>query len=801
MRFHESTIPLRIARLNFPRQTDVAMGKKKQRSKTSQEPEKPTRSTPRWVFALVFLIAVAIGTALLKRSTLTPSQALTPSNVGYQLAPEAAVFAEYAGSESCRECHQEAFDLWLPSNHRLAERGPGNELESPAFTDQPAFEHGGVLTQAGVDGQDFTLTTLSFDRTNKPHNVERIIGHEPLRQFLVAHDDGRFQAVDAAFDPHQNDWFSVYGDEDRRPGEWGHWTGRGMNWNSMCASCHNTRLRKNYRPETDSYETAMAEISVSCEACHGPMKDHVTWQKQSSSTSSPDPTIKRWSREQILDTCGSCHSRRAELTGDFKPGDSYHDHYNLTVPDETDTFYPDGQVRDEDYVFTSFLSSKMHAAGVHCLDCHQPHSTKTILPGNALCMRCHNGGYPNSPKIDPTAHSHHGPESTGNQCVNCHMPQTTYMERHARRDHGFTIPDPLMTQQLGIPNACNRCHEDQDTDWAVAAAEEWYGDRLDRDTRRRAQWMAGGRQGLDSARAPLVQMVTGTESPLWKASAVHLLGRWLDQSDVQQALLTAVNHTNTLVRAHGAIAIAPLVEAQRADVINALENLLEDPARNVRVNAAWALRQQIDPLARHGQELQHFLQHNADQPTGQMQLGAYELARENLEAALGHYTKAVRWDPNSPPIRHELAIVFSTAGRPQDALEELQVACRLAPNEAEYQYKLALAWNELGQPDKTIVALRQAVELDTMHGRAWYNLGLALNGRGDTQGAVDALVRGESAVPNDPDIPYARATILYQSGRHFEAEQAASRTLTIEPNYGPARQLLNAIAQQPGQSF
>ena len=443
----------------------------------------------------------------------------------------------------------------------------------------------------------------------------------------------------------------------------------------------------------------------------------------------------------------------------------------------------------------------MHAAGVHCLDCHQPHSTKTILPGNALCMRCHNGGYPKSPKIDPIAHSHHTSESAGNQCVNCHMPQTTYMERHPRRDHGFTIPDPLMTQQLGIPNACNRCHDDKDTAWAVAAAEEWYGDRLDRDTRHRAQSIAGGRQGLESARAPLVKMVTGVESPLWKASAVHLLGPWLDQSDVQQALLTAVNHTNALVRAHGAIAIAPLVESQRADVIKALQNLLEDPARNVRVNAAWALRQQIDPLSRHGQELQHFLQHNADQPTGQMQLGAYELARENLEAALGHYTRAVTWDPNSPPIRHELAIVFSTVGRHQEALEELQVACRLAPNEAEYQYKLALAWNELGQPDKTIVALRKAVEINSMHGRAWYNLGLALNGRGDTEGAVDALVRGESAVPNDPDIPYARATILYQSGRHFEAEQAASRALTIAPNYGPARQLLDAIAQQPGRTF
>ena len=36
----------------------------------------------------------------------------------------------------------------------------------------------------------------------------------------------------------------------------------------------------------------------------------------------------------------------------------------LTIPDQTETFYADGQIRDEDYEYTSFLSSKMYAAGV-----------------------------------------------------------------------------------------------------------------------------------------------------------------------------------------------------------------------------------------------------------------------------------------------------------------------------------------------------------------------------------------------------------------------------------------------------
>ena len=775
------------------------MGRKPKSSKKQVVPTpSPAPSIPRWLYGGGFILVVTLITAWIKKE-MAPNASSNPlSQASFQIEPEEQAFGQYAGSESCRECHESAFELWKPSNHRFAERLPSQENDSISFQDQVSFTHGGVETTPLTTANKFHISTLGFKGTTDSHQIDRVIGHEPLRQFLVPHQGGRLQAVDAAFDPHANDWFSVYGEEDRRPGEWGHWTGRGMNWNSMCAACHNTRLRKNYDEATDAYKTTMAEMSVGCEACHGPMKKHVDWRHEYKGSNEPDPTSKQFSRQQILDTCGSCHSRRAELTGDFQPGADYNDHYNLTVPDESDTFYPDGQVRDEDYVFTSFLSSRMHAAGVHCLDCHQAHSTKTILPGNALCMRCHNGSYPNSPKISPLAHSHHTEESQGNQCVNCHMPQTTYMERHARRDHGFTIPDPLMTKHLNIPNACNRCHEDKDVDWAINATDDWYGEKMDRYTRQRAQWMAGGRQGLESSRDPLIQMVIGTETPLWKASATHLLSQWLGNSEVQQALLTGLNNTNALVRSHAAIAISPMVASGRADVTSALESLLDDPNRNVRINAAWALRQQLDELSRTGQELTHFLKYNSDQPTGQMQLGAFELSRDNLEDALAHYSKAARWDPNSPPIRHELAIVLSTAGRHQEALQELQAACRLAPEEGEYQYKLALAWNELGKVDNTIVALQAAVRLNPMHGRAWYNLGLALNGRGDTEEAINALVSGESAVENDPDIPYARATILLQKGRQFEAEQAASRALTIQPNYLPAQQLIDSIRQQPG---
>jgi hypothetical protein len=39
-----------------------------------------------------------------------------------------------------------------------------------------------------------------------------------------------------------------------------------------------------------------------------------------------------------------------------------------------------------------------------------------------------------------------------------------------RADHGFHSPDPLMTQELGIPNACSKCHTDESRSVRIAAS-------------------------------------------------------------------------------------------------------------------------------------------------------------------------------------------------------------------------------------------------------------------------------------------------------------------------------------------
>ena len=626
----------------------------------------------------------------------------------------------YAGSDSCRDCHRAEYDLWVQSHHALAERLLQPATDEVAFSPSRSLKHGSDTTTVQIENDQDQIITRGLDGKVRPYPVARVIGYDPLIQFLTPFPDGRYQVQEASYDPNLNQWFYVYGNDIRYPGEFGHWTGRGMNWNSFCAECHNTRLHKNYDAATDSYHTTMAEMAVGCEACHGPLKAHNEWQKAHPNSVSSDPTIPRLSRARLVGMCGSCHSRNTDLTENLKPGDSFYDHYSLEILDYDQRWYPDGQIKDEDYEFEAFLGSKMYQAGVICLDCHNAHSYKNTLQGDALCMRCHNGSYPKALPIDPVEHKH----GCNSDCIGCHMPITVYMQRHPRRDHGFTIPDPLLTKELGIPNACNRCHSNQSADWALKYTEQWYGNKMNRPSRERARWIAAAENGEPGAKDELIGLLADTNQPAyWRAVAATFLSQWATDPRAQAALVSQLKNEHPLVRERVVRSLEPAI--QNTEVQSALKPMLNDPLRNVRVAAAWVLRTTVDMHSRAGEDLQRMLNLEADQPTGQFEMATFCLSRQQPAEALAHLKKATAWDPISPP----------------------------------YLCAQAQVQDQLGQ------------------------LGEALK----------TLDRAETAVPDDPHIPYVRAEILAHNGRHAEALAAVQQALKIQSDFKPAVELLRSL--------
>jgi tetratricopeptide (TPR) repeat protein len=206
------------------------------------------------------------------------------------------------------------------------------------------------------------------------------------------------------------------------------------------------------------------------------------------------------------------------------------------------------------------------------------------------------------------------------------------------------------------------------------------------------------------------------------------------------------------------------------------------------------LRAALDLNSRAGRDLDLFLDANADQPGGQLQLGQFALAKGESRQALEHYRTAVAWDPASAAIRRDLAVLYSQLSQNREALEQLREAARLEPREAEYHFSLALALSDAGELDPAIAELREAVRLNPRYADAWRNLGLALAARNDLSAANDALSQAETVDPADPRIPYSRATVLARLGRVSEARAAAERALSLRADYPEAQELLQRLA-------
>ncbi|MBA3850019.1 MAG: hypothetical protein C0502_08490 [Opitutus sp.] len=553
-----------------------------------------------------------------------------------------------------------------------------------------------------------------------------------------------------------------------------------MNWNSMCAQCHMTGYRKNYDAPTDNYRSTWVEHGVGCIQCHSAMPA-AHGDPRTPQSPAPSPPFGG-DRQRVSEVCASCHARHEPLTEFFTPGARYADHFRLTLPVDAATFYPDGQQRDEDFNWTSVQLSRMGHAGVTCLDCHDPHTTRTILPAadNQLCLQCHASPGRLLPRgvravpIDPIAHSRHQPGSAGNSCIACHMPARNYMQRAPRHDHGWLSPDPLLTRELGVPNACSSCHVDRGLDWAVARADEWFGSKVRERQRLRARAIDNAQKDVPGTAARLVEAWSREDIPAWRATFLTLLPHTREAILGREVAAGSLRAADPLERAAAARYFfgAP-------DAADRLVSLLVDPVRSVRLEAAWTLSPTLSADSPARRELDDYLALTLDQPAGRVRRAQDWANRGRLVEAAAEMRRAAEWDPFSPGIHQSLGLVLAAAGQLAAAAEELDRAVALAPDDASLALQAALAHAQAGQPESAERLLRAAVERAPGLHRAWYNLGLLLAQRGRLAEAAEALRQAERAEPREADYPHALVTVLQRLGDRDGAHAAATRAASL----------------------
>lgn len=442
----------------------------------------------------------------------------------------------YAGSSSCKRCHEQEHSTWHASFHRTMTQVASPETVLGDF-DDVHLDMSGIDFHLSQSDEEFFVDLPNFwDQTGKgPERIQREIvqvtgAHHQQTYWFPLNESHLLQRFPFTYLVNEQKWIHwraafVMPPNDRLIPEPG-------NWNYNCLTCHSTGPRPNYRwmPEEDPNSvnarfvaTEVSEFGISCEACHGPglehVQDHEKLAKNKQVAQDADPPAQLVTPEQLdpklaSQICGQCHSLRDfRTTEEFvqwsKNGPAYRPGEELDIcvlhassrdplvrqllanrPAET-VVWPDGMIRVSGREYNGLIESPCFTHDdsqrqMTCLSCHTMHANEVepnrveqwaddqLLPGmraNQACTQCHTQYSSSTAVIE---HTRHRALSSGSNCLNCHMPHTTYGLLKAIRSHKISSPSVQESLENGRPNACNQCHLDKSLMWTGEHLQAWY---------------------------------------------------------------------------------------------------------------------------------------------------------------------------------------------------------------------------------------------------------------------------------------------------------------------------------------
>ena len=725
----------------------------------------------------------------------------------------------YVGSETCIECHKQEYDDWLISDHALAMDTASEKSVLGDFNNSEFTRYNITSRFYKKDGK-FFVHTQGPEGKMGDFQVAYTFGYTPLQQYLIPFEGGRLQCLPITWDTDKGKWYhladSVYDGEDIKPDDWLYWTNNGQNWNGMCADCHSTELKKGFNPEMKTFHTTWFEINVGCEACHGQSSAHLDWANIPEMARPQGQNYglvvktSHINNKEYVDGCARCHARRS-VYGDFQGhfGDLL-DYMNPQNPAEP-YYYHDGQILDEDYVYASFLQSKMYDNDIQCNDCHNVHSGKTIYPveGNELCIRCHRAE-------DYDSYNHHFHKYAGEEgddiiigdsivkvgqgalCINCHMPGKYYMGVDFRRDHSIRIPRPDLTMEIGSPNACNQCHTNETTKWAVKYIDQWYGEN-----KRSHYGIAIAKAAVyDTSAIPDLTMISiDSLYPVnIRTTSISQLGNFQDNK-AQKAINVNLDDPEAVVR----YASVQVVQAESVEALVAkLAPFLKDPVKAVRMVAAFRFSSIPKQYLRKDTLFTHAYQRALDEYIQAMYYsGDFAASRHNLGivfANLGdlkksekNYKEALLIDNQFYPAKLNLAMVYNKLGENAKAELLLRNIIEMHPEISEAYYSLGLLLAEEKKYEESVMYLEKAGEVMPERARIFYNLSLLYQYLQKPSKAEQSMLKALEVDPENPDFLYAMTDYYVKRGMTDRAEVYALKLKKVSPGNQAVDNLLNTI--------
>lgn len=171
------------------------------------------------------------------------------------------------------------------------------------------------------------------------------------------------------------------------------------------------------------------------------------------------------------------------------------------------------------------------------------------------------------------------------------------------------------------------------------------------------------------------------------------------------------------------------------------------------------------------------------------------------EEALEQFAEALRLDRrDTRALGDSAAILAAVPGRKAEAIADYRAAVAINPYDSVLRNNLgAILTDEPGGLPEAIANLRAAVRLDPGFSDARFNLGTALSrDPAMLNEAADEFARVVAAAPNDLAANFRLAETLARiPGRSSEAIERAEDVLLLNPDFEPAKQLVDKLESRP----
>jgi len=322
----------------------------------------------------------------------------------------------YIGSNSCFTCHEKIYESYAKTTHyKTSEWMKNSAFKDELYKSDSVVYNDNLYVKVHEKNGGIYQSAYSNGLLAATHRLDMVIGSGKKGQTFLFTNDTKFYQLPLSWAIGAHRWINSPGYPSDK-----------VMFNRMvyvkCFECHATYAEEKLNDTGEAlFDTSQMVLSISCETCHGPGKQHVHYHQENKADQKGKYIINTQvlSRQQKLDACASCHSGLREnikTAFSFLPGNKLDDFFKPAYHKDSTAQL---DVHGNQYALLTASKCFKQSMVLNCSSCHNVHQQETDSKQlfAQRCMNCHND---NSHNLCTEKHT--DKLTMINNCIDCHMP-------------------------------------------------------------------------------------------------------------------------------------------------------------------------------------------------------------------------------------------------------------------------------------------------------------------------------------------------------------------------------------------